>query len=63
MDLLQALRTAVERGYDAGKADYEMVTDVTTAVTEYASYYPGLAEKVKRDIPSVYLQVESAGFR
>lgn len=62
-DLLQAFWTAVEQGYDEGKADYEMVPDVTRALSAYALYYPGLTEKVKRDISSVYLQVETASFR
>jgi glyoxylase-like metal-dependent hydrolase (beta-lactamase superfamily II) len=62
-DLLQAFWAAVEHAYDAGKADYEMVPDVTAALAEYAAYYPGLTEKVKRDISSVYLQVEAASFR
>jgi hypothetical protein len=62
-DLLQAFWAAVEKGCEAAKADYERVPDLATALTEYTSCYPGLAEKVKRDIPSVYLQVESASFR
>lgn len=62
-DLLQAYWTAVEQGYDAGKTDYEMVPDVITALSAYASYYPGLAEKIQRDISGVYLQVEAASLR
>lgn len=61
-DLLQAFWSAVERGFKAGKLDYQMAPEVTAALSPYGAWYPGLAEKVKRDIQSVYLQVEDASF-
>jgi len=61
-NLLQAFRKAVEQGYNEGKADYEMLPDVTKALSAYKPHYSGLAEKVKRDISQVYLQIEAASF-
>jgi len=60
--LLQTFWSAVENGYEENLADYEMVTDVINKMAEFEPLYPGLADKVKRDISSVYLQVESASF-
>lgn len=60
--LLQAFWVAVENGYEEGLADYEMADSVIEALAEFEPQYPGLAEKVQRDISSVYLQVEEANF-
>ena len=60
--LLSDLWTAVQTGYDSGKADFEMVPDVRRALAEYRDDYPGLDEKLQRDIGHVYLQVEAAAF-
>jgi len=60
--LLQAFWAAVAEGYEAGKLDYQMAADVTVALGAYSADFPGLAEKVKRDIQGVYLQVEEASF-
>ncbi|MEK9670955.1 MAG: MBL fold metallo-hydrolase [Rhodospirillaceae bacterium] len=62
-DLLQAYWNAVEKEYKAGKLDYQMTPDVTAALGAYAADFPGLEEKVKRDIQAVFLQVEDANFR
>ena len=62
-NLLQSFWDAVQQGYDKGQSDFEMVDDVTAALAEYESNYPGLQEKVKRDISSVFLQVEAASFQ
>lgn len=61
-NLLQTFWSAVEKGYEENQTDYEMVTDVINEMAEYEPLYPGLAEKVKRDISSVYLQIEAANF-
>ena len=61
-NLLQTFWTAVEEGYEADKSAYEMVPDVTYALSEFKEHYPGLSEKVERDISKVYLQVEAASF-
>ena len=53
---------AVEVGYEADKSAYEMVPDVNNALSAFKNHYPGLSEKVKRDISRVYLQVEAASF-
>ena len=58
----QAFWGAVEAGYATGLADYEMTDAVIAALSAFESDYPGLAEKVRRDISSVYLQVEEANF-
>lgn len=60
--LLKTFWSAVEKGYEEGQADYEMTTAVINEMAKYEPLYPGLAEKVKRDISSIYLQVEAAGF-
>ncbi len=60
--LLQAFWSAVESGYGEGLADYEMSDGVIAALEAFEPQYPGLAEKVKRDISAVYLQVEEANF-
>ena len=61
-NLLQTFWTAIEEGYEADKSAYEMVPDVTNALSEFKEHYPGLSEKVERDISKVYLQVEAASF-
>lgn len=61
--LLQAFWSVVERGFKAGKLDYQMAPELTAALSAYDAHYPGLAEKVKRDIQRVYLQVEEASFK
>lgn len=60
--LLSDLWAAVEAGYEAGKAGYEMLPEVEAALADYRGDYPGLEEKLKRDIGHVYLQVEAAAF-
>jgi glyoxylase-like metal-dependent hydrolase (beta-lactamase superfamily II) len=60
--MLQAFWQAVARGYEAGKSDYEMTDDVIRALASFEPHYPGLADKVRRDISHVYLQVEAAAF-
>lgn len=61
--LLEEFWQAVRAGYDAGKQGFEMVPDVQRALAEYRDDYPGLDEKVQRDIGHVYLQVEAAAFQ
>ncbi len=60
--LLSDFWQAVRSGYEAGKQGFEMVPDVQQALAEYREAYPGLDEKVQRDIGRVYLQVEAAAF-
>jgi glyoxylase-like metal-dependent hydrolase (beta-lactamase superfamily II) len=54
---------AVEAGMDDGKADFEMLPDVKKALSSYRKSYPGMDEKLKRDISHVFLQVEAAAFK
>ncbi len=61
-DLLAALWQAVRAGYDRGLAGYEMLPQVRAALAAYRPQYPGLDEKLQRDIGHVYLQVEAAAF-
>jgi len=60
--LLEGFWQAVTKGYEDGKSDFEMVADVTQALSSFSADYPGLDEKIKRDISHVYLQVEAAAF-
>ena len=60
--LLQAFWIAVEKGYYEGKTDYEMAPEVLQTLSPFKPDYPGLEEKVRRDISHVYLQVEAASF-
>ena len=60
--LLTALWQAVEEGVEAGLGDYEMLDDVSVALSAFEPHYPGLEEKLRRDISHVYLQVEAAAF-
>jgi len=60
--LLQAFWLAVEKEYKLGKTDYEMTPAVTQALSSFRDDYPGLEDKIKRDISHVYLQVEAASF-
>ena len=60
--LLQAVWIAVEKGYYEGKTDYEMAPEVLQTLSPFKPDYPGLEEKVRRDISHVYLQVEAASF-
>jgi glyoxylase-like metal-dependent hydrolase (beta-lactamase superfamily II) len=60
--LLTTLWQAVETGYAAGKADVEMLPDVAAALEPFREQYPGMDEKLSRDISHVYLQVERAAF-
>jgi cyclase len=61
--LLTALWKAVQDGIDAGRSDYEIYPDVVEALTEYKSHFPGLEEKLRRDLSHVFLQVEAAAFQ
>ena len=60
--LLTELWTAVEAGVDEGLSDFEMLPQVSEALASYKSFYPGLDDKLKRDLSHVYLQVEAAAF-
>lgn len=61
-ELLTALWQAVEEGYNAGLAAYETVPLVRGKLSRFADLYPGMDEKLPRDVPRVYLQVEAATF-
>ncbi|TDY00530.1 MBL fold metallo-hydrolase [Thiohalophilus thiocyanatoxydans] len=60
--LLTALWQSVEEGYHAGLAAYETVPLVRERLADFAETYPGMDEKLPRDVPRVYLQVEAATF-
>lgn len=61
-ELLTALWQAVEEGFEEGLSDYEMLPRVSAALAAFGPDYPGLEEKLRRDISQVYLQVEAAAF-
>jgi hypothetical protein len=61
-ELLTEFWEAVEAEYDQGKSDYEMISEGTDTLSAFEPHYPGLQEKMRRDISHVYLQVEAANF-
>lgn len=61
-EMFSIIWQVVARGVDQGKAAYELVPEVSAALAPFEDDYPGLDEKLKRDIPHVYLQVEAARF-
>ena len=60
--LLSELWLAVEAGIDEGLSDFEMLPGVSEALASFRPFYPGLDEKLRRDLSHVYLQVEAAAF-
>ena len=60
--LLSELWQAVEAGVDDGLSDYEMLPRVSEALASFEPFYPGLDDKLRRDLSHVYLQVEAAAF-
>lgn len=61
-EFLMAFWDAVQRGYEAGRSDFEMQDDVRAALLDFRDYYPGFDDKLGRDLSHVYLQVEAAAF-
>ena len=45
--LLTSFWQAVEKGYQQGKSDYEMLPDVIQALAPFRARYPGLEDKIK----------------
>jgi glyoxylase-like metal-dependent hydrolase (beta-lactamase superfamily II) len=60
--LLSELWLAVKAGIDAGQSDFEMRPGVSAALARFEPFYPGLDDKLRRDLSHVYLQVEAAAF-
>ena len=60
--LLVTFKEAVASGIEEGKSDFEMLPDVLAALAPFAGRFPGLEEKVRRDLSHVYLQVEQEMF-
>ena len=60
--LLAELWKAVEAGIDEGLSDFEMLPQVSAALAGFRPDYPGLDDKLKRDLSHVFLQVEAAAF-
>ena len=60
--LLTALWQAVSEAYEDGLSDFEMLPRVQQALDAFADDYPGLEQKLKRDLSHVFLQVEAASF-
>ena len=60
--LLSELWIAVEAGVEEGLSDYEMLPQVSAALASFRPYYPGLEDKLRRDLSHVFLQVEAAAF-
>ena len=60
--LLGELWAAVEAGVDEGLSDFEMLPRISEALADFEPFYPGLGDKLKRDLSHVYLQVEAAAF-
>jgi len=60
--LLAELWLVVEAGIDEGQSDFEMLPRVSEALAQFRPFYPGLDEKLRRDLSHVYLQVEATVF-
>ena len=61
--LLSGIRKEVQKGYEAGLSDYEMLPAVVESLQQYEEYYPGFKDKLGSDISHVYLQIEAAEFQ
>ncbi|MDH3221030.1 MAG: MBL fold metallo-hydrolase [Gammaproteobacteria bacterium] len=61
--LLTELWTVVEAGVDEGLSDFEMLPRVSAALESFKPFYPGLDDKLRRDLSHVFLQVEAAAFQ
>ena len=61
--LLSGIRNEVQKGYEAGLSDYEMLPAVVESLQQYEEYYPGFKDKLGSDISHVYLQIEAAEFQ
>lgn len=61
--LLSGIRDEVQKGYEAGLSDYEMLPDVVESLQQFEQYYPGFKDKLRSDISHVYLQIEAAEFQ
>ena len=61
--LLSGIRDEVQKGYEAGLSDYEMLPAVVESLQQYEEYYPGFKDKLRSDISHVYLQIEAAEFQ
>jgi glyoxylase-like metal-dependent hydrolase (beta-lactamase superfamily II) len=61
-DFLKTLWNAVEERYNEGLTDFEMTPLVIESLSGFSDAYPGLEEKIERDLSYVYLQVEEASF-
>ncbi|MGB5309135.1 MAG: MBL fold metallo-hydrolase [Arenicellales bacterium] len=61
--LLSGIRDEVQKGYEAGLSDYEMLPAVVENLQQFEEYYPGFKDKLGRDISHVYLQIEAAEFQ
>lgn len=61
--LLSGIREEVQKGYEAGLSDYEMLPAVVESLQQYEEYYPGFKDKLGSDISHVYLQIEAAEFQ
>jgi hypothetical protein len=53
---------AVEAGIDEDLSDFEMLPQVSEALAQFRPFYPGLDDKLRRDLSHVCLQVEGAVF-
>ena len=61
--LLSGIRDEVQKGYEAGLSDYEMLPRVVENLQQFEQYYPGFKDKLRSDISHVYLQIEAAEFQ
>ena len=61
--LFSALWQAVAKGIDEGMSDFEMLPQISQALDSFKPMYPGLEDKLRRDLSHVYLQVEAASFK
>jgi len=53
---------AVEKGFEAGQADFEILPTIKAQAAKYRDSYPDLDKQIGRTVSHVYLQVEEIAF-
>ena len=59
---LEVLWNTVQRGYEQGLSDFELLPKVRAALADLAPHFPGLDENLGRIVSHTYLQVEQSAF-
>ncbi|MBL7004895.1 MAG: hypothetical protein ISR69_12830 [Gammaproteobacteria bacterium] len=57
-----SFKKAIAKGIDEDKSDFEMLPEVLITLAPFSQYFRGLEDKLRRNISSVFLQVEKEMF-